>query len=66
MTLAEILEALLADTKSMSILISRREEVRIAASDNYGEIIDGHGKTMEDALKSFTQNAETWALERVV
>ena len=59
MTLAELLEALLADTKSMSILFSRREEVRIVASDKYGEIIDGYGKTMEDALKSFTKNAET-------
>ena len=65
MTLAELLEALLADTKFMSILISRREEVRIAASDNYGEIIDGHGKTMKDALESFTKNAEAWALEHV-
>ena len=65
MTLAELLEALLADTKSMSILISRREDVRFVASDKYGENIDGYGKTMEDALKSFTKNAETWALEHV-
>ena len=66
MTLAELLEALLADTKSMSILISRREEVRIVACDKYGEIIDGFGKTMEEAVKNFTQNAEAWAIEHVV
>ena len=64
MTLADLLEALLEETDTISLEISRSDIIQIVASDRYGETVDGRGATMDKALQKFTENAEEYVLER--